>query len=268
MTIGNEVVDERGTLDDRRPRRLEEVVGNEQTKRRLLNERKKGRVPKRMLLHGPTGSGKTTVATILQRQFLCRDPLGSEMMCGKCQGCLETDPASDWRIYSYTASRLESFWVSSWLVDSQHILHREDELVFIDEAQDLSKIHQHELMVQIERARATVILATTHKHELDDALVRRFGVNTFEMARPTPDQIVCSLRELSRRLGVTVNDEQLNIVVQGFSSDLRVCVDFVHTALDQTENGVVTDEFVEAVTGLTRADLVNNETSDDGLPML
>lgn len=48
-----------------RPKKLEDVVGNEEQIESLQKEIDKNGVPQVMLLHGPTGTGKTTIARIL-----------------------------------------------------------------------------------------------------------------------------------------------------------------------------------------------------------
>ena len=44
-----------------------------------------------------------------------------------------------------------------------------------------------------------VIFTTTHLHLLDDALIRRFGVNRYELRRPTTDEVADHLESLCAR---------------------------------------------------------------------
>lgn len=48
-----------------RPKKLEEVVGNAEIVASLQKDVKKNKVPKVLLFHGPTGTGKTTLARIM-----------------------------------------------------------------------------------------------------------------------------------------------------------------------------------------------------------
>ena len=116
----------------------------------------------------------------------------------------------------------------------------------------MSEKHQTEVLVELERAIGTVILATTHKNALGEAMIGRFATNAYEMLRPTADQAVEHMSGIARKLEVKATPQQLLIVAQHCECDLRQCVDFVYTTRDQGD-GVVTDEFVSAVLGTDSA---------------
>ncbi len=128
-----------------------------------------------------------------------------------------------------------------------------DFVIFIDEAQELDRAHQAEFRTRLESARLTVIFTTTHPHLLDDALINRFGVNQYELKRPTTDEVVDHIGSICIELGVKAERHHLIRVADHHGCDLRKCVDFAYTALDQTEGGIVTDDYVSAVLGLDPA---------------
>ena len=82
-----------------------------------------------------------------------------------------------------------------------------------------------------------------------DALLNRFGANVYELRRPTFNETVTHMAQLCIKKNVHVTGEQLARVANHFVLDLRKCVDFVYTAKAQTVDGVVTDEFIDAVIG-------------------
>src|SRR5947209_8213988 len=74
----------------RRPRRFDEFAGNNVPLELILRElRNRGETPSRVLLYGPTGSGKTTLGRLLARRRYCIGARPGEVEpCGRCSPCL------------------------------------------------------------------------------------------------------------------------------------------------------------------------------------
>ncbi len=73
-----------------RPRRFEEMVGQEHVLRALINALDSGRVHHAFLFTGTRGVGKTTIARILAKSLNC-DVGVSSRPCGTCSACTEID---------------------------------------------------------------------------------------------------------------------------------------------------------------------------------
>ncbi len=73
-----------------RPRRFDELVGQEHVLRALVNALDSGRVHHAFLFTGTRGVGKTTIARILAKSLNCEKGLGSNP-CGECAACQEID---------------------------------------------------------------------------------------------------------------------------------------------------------------------------------
>src|SRR5213596_711089 len=74
-----------------RPRRFEDVVGQEHVTRTLRNAVKADRLAHAYLLTGPRGTGKTTVARILYRAANCPNTQDGDPcnVCALCQAALD-----------------------------------------------------------------------------------------------------------------------------------------------------------------------------------
>jgi len=255
------------SLDERRPRFLRELIGNEPVLNRFRVQMRNNRMPRRVFLYGPSGSGKTTLATILLRRFFCAKPAESGEACGVCDTCRYPDIKSHWNCEGWLGAHLDKDW-NSWIRDTGSFLWSPSFAYFIDEVQDLRKSYQKELFDRLEGAEAMVIFATTHKHKLEDALVNRFGVNVYEMQRPKPQQAVELMMDLCDELGVRATADRLLAVAVHYGCDVRKCVDFVYTAVDQTEGGFVSDAFMDDVLGPERASRNEWEAKVDRGPKL
>jgi replication-associated recombination protein RarA len=240
------------TLDDRRPRLLSQIVGNQPVVSRLRQQLKNGHPPRRSFFYGPTGAGKTTLARILTRYAVCRNRLASGDPCGRCDSCTTELDEFCYYYHEWTGGQVNTSW-QWWLENIWNLFRKDYFVIFIDEAQELHKDHQAEFRTRLEAARATIIFTTTHLHLLDDALINRFGVNLYELKRPTIDEVADHVGSICTELGVKAERHHLIRVADHYGCDLRRCVDFAHTALDQTEGGLVTDDYVSAVLGLDPA---------------
>jgi len=237
-----------GCLDDRRPRKYSDVVGQQQTIRRLKNLNQTTNLKgQRIAFVGPTGSGKTTLATITARNRYCKHSQVIGDACGRCSLCVKTQ--IDYQSYQeWTGANLNENW-DWWTHHGSIFLERDTNFLFIDEIQDLSEWHQKYLFRDLERARATIVIATTHENKVNDALWGRFGINRFHLLRPTEEDAVELMTCKAKELGVNVTREQLKRVVRKYQLNLRICIDFIYSAKDQVENSSVTEEFLESVIG-------------------
>lgn len=236
------------SLESRRPRNMAEIVGQEHIVCRISQAAKKGFKVRRYAFIGPTGSGKTTLALATARSFFCVNSSALGDVCGNCKTCSMLDLAAYQPFEEWTGAHLEKNW-SWWEENGNSILERSSWCFFLDEAQDLSVIHQKALFRQLEKANAMVIFATTHQHQINDALLGRFGTNVFVVRRPTTAQAVECMQTHCQTLGVIAVAHQLEIVAQHYQENLRLCVDFVFTAKDQLPDSILTENFVESVTG-------------------
>ena len=70
-----------------RPKTLSEYIGNDKLKASVKKALESDRKPQVILLSGPAGTGKTTMARLLAKEYLCEDRDTANGACGKCYTC-------------------------------------------------------------------------------------------------------------------------------------------------------------------------------------
>ncbi len=156
-----------------RPRTIDEIVGQEHLLapgRALRRSIEEDRVPS-MILWGPPGSGKTTLAEVIARQTRARFATLSAVSAG----------VADLRKVVEDAAKLRSF-------------SKQPTIMFIDEIHRFNKAQQDAVLPHVERGVVTLIGATTENpsFEVNAALLSRTRV--FTLKALTEEQILIILR--------------------------------------------------------------------------
>ena len=208
-----------------RPRTLAEVCGQ----RHLLGEGKvfrrtleaaqaSGRIPN-MIFYGPSGVGKTTVASIIAAN--------SGMRLHKLNGT--TASTADIRT---VLGEIGTLHASGGI------------LLYLDEIQYFNKRQQQSLLECIEEGTVTLIASTTENpyFYIYNALLSRCTV--FEFKSLTPEDIATGLENAARRLGeedgipVRIEPDALPYLAESVGGDMRKALgnlEFVVTAAPQVD---------------------------------
>lgn len=206
-----------------RPRRFEDMVGQEHVARTLRNALVRGHLHHAFLFTGTRGVGKTTSARILARMLNCQEQDAEIRPCGKCESCLEIEKGASMDVLEIDAA-------SHTGVDDVRELreqlkyaasHGRYRVVILDEVHMLSKAAFNALLKTLEEPPPHVvfILATTEVHKVPQTILSR--VQRYDFRRLTPQQVRDRLAYICKEDGITCDPEALEIVALRADGSMR-----------------------------------------------
>jgi DNA polymerase-3 subunit gamma/tau len=206
-----------------RPRRFEDMVGQEHVARTLRNALVRGHLHHAFLFTGTRGVGKTTSARILARMLNCQETDAEIRPCGKCESCLEIEKGASMDVLEIDAA-------SHTGVDDVRELreqlkyaasHGRYRVVILDEVHMLSKAAFNALLKTLEEPPPHVvfILATTEVHKVPQTILSR--VQRYDFRRLTPQQVRDRLLLICKEDGITAEPEALEIVALRADGSMR-----------------------------------------------
>lgn len=162
-----------------RPRRFEDVVGQEVITRVLRGAISEGRIGHAYLFSGPRGTGKTTTARIFAKALNCEQgPTGHP--CGTCARCVASDAGQEFDVIEIDAASNTSVNDVRELRDQVAYapLEARYKIYIVDEVHMLSKAAFNALLKTLEEPPPHVIFlfATTELHKVLDTILSRCQV--------------------------------------------------------------------------------------------
>ncbi|HTO08293.1 MAG TPA: DNA polymerase III subunit gamma/tau [Myxococcota bacterium] len=218
-----------------RPQTFDEVQGQRHVVTALRNAIRLGRVPHAILLAGPRGVAKTTLARILARSLNC-DEGPTEKPCGHCAPCLEIAAGTSLDVQEIDAA-------SNTGVDNVREIREsvryaaapgKHRIFIIDEVHMLSTAAFNALLKTLEEppARSLFIFATTDPQKIPTTVLSR--VQRFDLRRLSSDELLGLLRKICAADSIDAPEQVLRAIVReadGSGRDALTLLDRLTSAL-------------------------------------
>ena len=233
-----------------RPRRFDELKGQEHVVRALQNAVINHREGQAYLFSGPRGTGKTSTARILAKVLNCEEPENGEP-CGICNSCGAIDSGNSYDVLELDAASNNGVENMRDLIERSSLGNPGRHRVFIlDEVHMLSKPAEAALLKTLEEPPPHVVfvLATTDPQKVSETIRSRTQHLQFHLL---------PMHDLDEHVRGVIQDANLKVseaaiaqvLTQGGGSarDTLSALELVAAGGGEADEQLSPDEFVEAI---------------------
>ena len=233
-----------------RPRRFDELKGQEHVVRALRNAVINHREGQAYLFSGPRGTGKTSTARILAKVLNCESPEDGEP-CGICNSCGSIDSGNSYDVLELDAASNNGVENMRDLIERSSLGNPGRHRVFIlDEVHMLSKAAEAALLKTLEEPPPHVVfvLATTDPQKVSETIRSRTQHLQFHLL-PLHD-LEAHVRWVIKDANLKVSDDAIaHVLVQGGGSarDTLSALELVAAGGGEVDEQLSSDEFIESI---------------------
>ncbi|MCO6429273.1 MAG: DNA polymerase III subunit gamma/tau [Deltaproteobacteria bacterium] len=206
-----------------RPADFASVNGQEHVTRTLKNSIRRGKVAHAILLCGPRGVGKTSIARIFAKALNCEKPKDAEP-CLKCTNCSEIALGSSLAVREIDGASHNSVDNVRELIESFRSLPAPGytyKVYIIDEVHMLSLAAFNALLKSLEEPppNTVFILATTEPHKIPDTVISR--CQRHDLRALSAGQIEQQLKKIVSSEKLEVQEEVIRMVSRLADGSMR-----------------------------------------------
>lgn len=244
-----------------RPKRFEEVIGQEHITRSLQNALSRDQIGHAYILTGTRGIGKTTIARMFAKSLRCENRQENGNPCGHCNSCEDFDSQSSMNVIEIDGASNNSVDDVRDLISNVQYLPTvgKYKVYIIDEVHMLSTNAFNALLKTLEEppAHAVFILATTEPEKLLGTVLSR--CQRFDFRNAALPDLVKHVKHIANVEGISFqNDGLVEIICKQGNGSFRDTLSLFDQVLSFCEDKFVTEDRVSLALGIAKISAVKD----------
>lgn len=253
-----------------RPRWIKEILGAGPGIKAIANQLASGDLRRTIMITGPVGTGKTTLARVIAQSILCNSPGPDGKPCFNCDSC-KCFKANG--VHGHPSYIEENMAVETGvdnmrghvrLAQVKSLLSKYRVFVF-DEAQELGAAAKNAMLKLIEEppADAIIIICSMSREKFSDKVGKAIMSRCFhaETQQPTESEVVNRLRKIAERENHNPSDALLKAVASVSDRMMRDALTVLDVILSSGSYDIPdteADTFVSRLAGKSPYELAKN----------
>lgn len=231
-----------------RPKSMADYVGPRVKQTILGRFKNEAGYPQTILLHGPRGTGKTSAARLIAKEYHCLSKVDGHA-CGECEMCMEIEEkliktqvgvdcmgVREVDIASDSGKAALDEVLEDALVEPIYTKYK---VLILDEFHMASRSGQNRLLKDLEEppAHLVFILCTTDPEKVLPTVLSRCQLK-IEVRRPTVDQLADRLLEICKIEGIRTSMEALKLIAKQSDRIIREALNLLEEVAREYGNTV------------------------------
>ncbi|EEM74332.1 DNA polymerase III subunit gamma/tau [Bacillus thuringiensis IBL 4222] len=225
---------------------MDEYKGNEDLKKAVFSWLNNINKPQAILLKGTTGGGKTSMARIVAKEYLCEDRDEEKGACGECYSCKMMDDYIEtgntdglMGLREINASKDSGLTAINSLLEEAQYPNPDGswKIYILDECHRISIPAQNSLLKLVEEPPENVLFmfCTTDPDKMLDTLLNRCNIK-LDVKKPSEEQLTQILLDICVKEGISYDRKGLSLIVDRSELVIRQALMDLENVIVQTES--------------------------------